>query len=125
MALPTSKPLHITRVSASVPAVVAAATNNVSLSAPFPGRVVQVGVNINQAVATADATCTTDVNGTAMTGGVITVTSAASAKGNSFTATPSALNTVNENDGIGFVFTGSGTAGGVVTVWADVRRGTL
>ena len=74
MALPTSVPLHITRVSASVPAVVAAATNNISLSAPFTGRVVQVGVTINQAVATADATCTTDINGTAMTGGVITVT---------------------------------------------------
>jgi hypothetical protein len=100
MALPNPKPLHLVRVSGTVPAVTSAATNTGSLVAPFQGRVVQVGVTIGAAVATADATCTTDINGTAMTGGAITVkqSGSASAVWSGSYGVPTALNTVNEND---------------------------
>ena len=126
MPVPSPKPLHVVRVVAAVPAVTTAATNTIYLPAPFAGKVIQVGVTIGSAVASADQTCTTNINGAAnaITNGVVTVAFTGSAAGNSFTATPSAANTVNENDGIGFVFSGSGTGGGVASVWADVRRGT-
>lgn len=123
MALPNPKPLHTVRVYGSVPTV--SSTSVTSVSAPFQGRVIQVGVTLGAASASADATCTTDINTTAITGGVITVTQSGSARGNSFTAIPTGANLVNENDGIGFVFSGSGTTGGTVTCWADIRRGTL
>jgi hypothetical protein len=125
MPLQSPKPLFTQRVSVAVPSVTSAATNTVYIPAPFAGRVLKVGVTIGAAVATADGTCTTNINGAAnpITGGVITLTSAASAAGNSFSAVPTAANTVNEDDGIGFVFSGSATGGGVAAVWADIRRG--
>src|SRR5262249_11088343 len=123
MPVPSPVPLQVMRVNGTVSNV--SSTSVAYLGAPFAGRVIQVGATIGAAIATADATCTTNINGAAnpITGGAFTLTSTASAAGNSFTATPSAANYVNANDGIGFVFSGTGTAGGSVVLWADIRRG--
>lgn len=97
-------------------------TSVVYVRAPFRGKVIKVGATLSSAASTADATCTTSIAGTNITNGVITVTQSGSAAGSTFTATPSAANTCNEDDYIAFTFSGSGTAGGPVTVWADVQR---
>lgn len=88
---------------------------------PFRGKVVKVGNTLSTSSATADATCTTSIAGTNITGGVIIDTQSGSAAGSTFTAIPTAANTCNEDDFIGFTFSGSGTSGGPVTCWAVVR----
>lgn len=97
-------------------------TSVVYSRAPFRGTVTKVGVVLSSAASTADATCTTSLAGTNITNGVVTVTQSGSAAGSVFTSTPSAANTCNEDDNIGFTFSGSGTAGGPVTCFAVVRR---
>src|SRR5947208_4799341 len=47
--------------------------------APCRGQITEVGTMIGSAVATADATCTTSIAGTAITGGSFVITQAASA----------------------------------------------
>lgn len=123
MALPVNHPFHEQEVTAFLTSV--SSTSICTLHAPFQGRVIKVGAQLAQGSTTADATLTTNINGTAITGGVITVTQSGSAAGSTFTATPTAANTVNEDDAIGVVVTGSGTGGGPVTVFAKVRRGTI
>ena len=95
-------------------------TSVVYARAPFRGSIVKVGVVLSSAASTADATCTTSLAGTNITNGVVTVTQSGSAAGSVFTSTPSAANTCNEDDKIGFTFSGSGTAGGPVTCFAVV-----
>jgi hypothetical protein len=123
MPLPNPKPLHVSRFNVTVPTV--SSTSVVSIPAPYAGRIIKVGAQLGAASASADATVTTDVNGTAMTGGQFVITQAGSARGTTGSALPSALNTCNEDDSIGFVFSGSGTGGGTVTVFAEIRRGTI
>ena len=89
---------------------------------PFRGKIVKVGVTLSSAASPADATCTTSIAGTNITGGVVTVTQSGSAAGSTFTATPTGTNTGVEDDYVGFTFSGSGTAGGPVTCWAVVHR---
>lgn len=97
-------------------------TSVVYSRAPFRGKIVKVGVTLSAASASADATCTTNIAGTNITGGVVTVTQSGSAAGSTFTALPTAANVANEDDYVGFTFSGSGTAGGPVTVWAKIVR---
>lgn len=97
-------------------------TSVVYSRAPFRGRIVKVGVTLSSAASTADATCTTSIAGTNITGGVVTVTQSGSAAGSTFTANSTGANVCNEDDNVGFTFSGSGTAGGPVTVWAKVVR---
>jgi len=97
-------------------------TSVVYTRAPFRGVITKVGVVLSSAASTADATCTTSLAGTNITNGVVTVTQSGSAAGSTFSASPSAANRCNEDDNIGFTFSGSGTAGGPVTCWAVVRR---
>jgi len=110
------------RVNGTVTTV--SSTSVAYVGAPFAGRIIQVGATVGAATATADATCTTNINGAAnpITGGVFTVTNGTAAGGGG-SSNPSAANMVNAGDGIGFVFSGTGTAGGTVVLWADIRRG--
>lgn len=124
MPLQQTHPLQEVEVYGQLASVVANAAA-LSMHAPFQGRIIKVGAVIGGATTTADATLTTNVAGTAITGGVVTVVQSGSAAGSTFTAVPTAANTCNEDDPINVVVTGTGTGGGPVTVFAKIRRGTF
>jgi hypothetical protein len=128
MPVPTTKPLFTGLVAGAVPAVANTAADTIYLRAPFAGRITKLGVTLGSPVTGADAVCTTNINGVAnpITNGVITVTPFAStAAGQTYSTVPSGA-VVNEDDGIGFVFTAAtAAAGGVVQVWAEIRRGSF
>ncbi len=90
--------------------------------APFRGKVTEVGTMIGSVVSTADATVTTSIAGTAVTGGAFVITQSGSAIGDFDNAIPTGANTCNEGDLIRFAMTGSGTAGGNVYCYAVIRR---
>lgn len=120
MALPVNHPFNEVPVTGSCLDV---STGKAGvIRAPFRGQIVKVGVMVGSVVSTADATCTTSIAGTAITGGVLTITTAASAIGDNFSAVPTAANVCNEDDIIKFAMTGSGTAGGHVHCYAVIRK---
>lgn len=135
MALPIYHPLQEVMVSGAATSVATGVSG--VIRAPFKGRVLEVGTMIGSAVASADATCTTSIAGTAITGGAFVITSSASAIGDldaaavsgvvgngvSANATITGANTCLEGDVIKFAFTGSGTAGGTVHCYAVIARG--
>lgn len=135
MALPIAHPLDETRVYAQA---VDCTTGKAAVApAPFKGTIKEIGTMISSVLSTADATVTTSIAGTAITGGAIVITQSGSAigdldaasvsgvVGNGVTAnaTITAANTCLEGDLIKWAFTGSGTAGGPVTCYAVIRRG--
>jgi hypothetical protein len=120
MALVTPHPFNEVPVTGSALSVATGVAG--VIRAPFRGVVNLVGVMVGSVVATADATCTTSIAGTAVTGGVLTVTTASSAIGDKFEAVPTGANTCNEGDVIKYAFTGSGTAGGHVHCYAVIRK---
>lgn len=75
------------------------------------GKITSIKSIIDSAILTADATATFSINGVAVTNGVVTLVTAASAAGDIATATPTAANTVAIGDKISFVVTGGGSAG--------------
>ena len=107
------------------------------IRAPFSGKIVEIGTMIGSAVTTADATVTTSIAGTAITGGAFVITQSASAIGDldaasitgvvgngvAANATITGANTCREGDVIKFAFTGSGTAGGHVHCYAVIQQG--
>jgi hypothetical protein len=133
MALPISHPLDEVVVSTSAASL---AAGSAVARAPFKGRVVEVGSMIGGVVTTADATVTTSIAGTAITGGAFVITQSASAIGdldgasvsgviaNGVTAnsTITGANTCLEGDVIKFAITGTATVGGPVHLYAVVRR---
>ena len=121
MAYPVTHPIDELRVYGRTSSVANGQT--VSIAAPFKGRIVKVGGMVSAAITTADATCTTSIAGTAITGGAFTLTQSGSAQGTQSSSIPSAANAVNEDDEIRFAFTGTGTAGGETSLYAVVRRG--
>lgn len=129
MALPIAHPLDEVVVHGSS---VDASTGKAGvIRAPFKGTIKQVGTMVGSVLSTADSTCTVSIAGTAITGGAFTLLTASSAIGDhryasldsTGNATITAANTCLENDTIKFAFTGSGTAGGPVYVYAVIRRG--
>lgn len=106
------------------------------IRAPFRGKLLEAGTMLGSTIATADATCTLSIAGTAVTGGSWVVTQSGSAigdldfaatsgvgnNGTSANSTITAANTCNEGDLIKFAFTGSGTGGGNVYCYAVIQR---
>jgi hypothetical protein len=90
--------------------------------APFRGKVVKVGSVIHAAVTTADNGIITKINSTAITGGTYTHAASGSAAGEVRSATPTAANTVNEDDNIEFASDGAGSGTVPATYFAVVRR---
>jgi|AraplaMF_Col_mMF_1032025.scaffolds.fasta_scaffold00246_67 hypothetical protein len=135
MALPISHPLQEMVLDGTV----ASAANAVlTLRAPFKGRILEVGTMIGSATVSNDATVTTTIAGTAVTGGSFVITQSGSAAGdldaasvsgvvaNGVTAnsTITGANTFNEGDSIRLAITGSGaTGGGILYYYAVVARG--
>jgi hypothetical protein len=107
------------------------------LRAPFKGRIVEIGTMLGSVLSTADATVTTSIAGTAITGGAFVITQSGSAIGDlaaasvsgivangvAAKATITAANTCLEGDLVKFAMTGSGTAGGPTYCYAVFRRG--
>lgn len=90
--------------------------------APFRGKVVKVWSIIADAITVGDATVAVAINGTAITGGSITIANASSAAGDFDSATPTALNLVNEDDVISFTPSGATGTNVSVTFGAVIRR---
>lgn len=89
-------------------------------TSPIRGKIVKMGSIIHAAITTADATITTKINGTAITGGSWTVTQSGSAAGDVDTVVPTAANFVNEDDAIEFASDGAST-GSATTFWAIIE----
>lgn len=78
----------------------------------YAGKITKLSGIADGAVGTADATATFSINGTAVTTGVVTFVSAASAAGDKTAdVVPTAANTVAIGDKISFVVTGGGAGG--------------
>ena len=120
MALPVPHPLD--EITISTTALSCATGVSGVLRAPFRGRVVEVGTALGSVLSTADATCTTSIAGTAITGGAFVITQSGSAIGDLDSAVPTAANACNQDDIVKFAMTGSGTAGGHVYCYAVIRR---
>jgi hypothetical protein len=86
--------------------------------APFRGKVLKVGV-VQSAAVTGTSTITTAINGTGITGGAIAAT--AGGAGSHFSAVPTALNDVNEDDVISFTPAGA-TGSATGHCYAVIRR---
>src|SRR5262245_30561124 len=119
MPVPTPKPLNVARTYGTCSTV--ATGQSGTAYAPFSGRLVTVGCSVGATVATADATCTISVNGVAVSPALAFTVTSGTTIGIGGSGGSNAM--VNEGDVISFAFTGSGTAGGPVGLWADVRRG--
>jgi hypothetical protein len=134
MALPIAHPLD--EVTVATTALSAATGIAGVLRAPFKGTIKEVGTMLGSVLSTADATVTTSIAGTAITGGAFVITQSGSAIGDldaasissvvangvAANATITAANTCLEGDVIKFAMTGSGTAGGHVYCYAVIRR---
>ena len=81
------------------------------LVAPCEGRITKFRSIIDGAVATADVTITPSIDGVAVTDGLVTIATAASAAGDVDDSTPSAANKVAIGSKISMVVTGGGAGG--------------
>lgn len=79
------------------------------VASPVAGTITRIQSIIDGAIATADAAITTEINGSAVTGGAITITQAGSAAGDVDVATPTAANTVAVGDSIELITDGAST----------------
>jgi len=75
------------------------------------GTISKISTVIDGAVATADITITAAIGATGVTGGVVTIATAASAAGDLDSATPTAANTVTAGQAVNFTVTGGGAGG--------------
>ena len=81
------------------------------LVCPHAGTISKISTVIDGAVATADITITAAIGATGVTGGVVTIATAASAAGDLDSATPTAANTVTAGQAVNFTVTGGGAGG--------------
>lgn len=89
---------------------------------PDGGRIIKIMSALGGTIATADADLTAKIGGTAVTGGVITITASGSAAGDVDSVEPTAANTVVEGDAIEIETDGASTntiAAGITIV---IRR---
>lgn len=135
MALPIAHPLQEVMITGA--ALDCSTGKAVVMRAPFKGTITEIGTLLGAVLATADATATASIAGTAVTGGAFVLTSASSAIGDldavstsglvangvAANATITGANTCNEGDVIKIAMTGSGTAGGVLHGYAVIKRG--
>lgn len=76
-----------------------------------PGTITKIAAVVDGAIATADITVTAKIATVAVTTGVVTLATAASAAGTTSTCTPSALNVVTAFQAVELVVTGGGAGG--------------
>jgi len=95
----------------------------IPVNSGMEGTIVEVRTVLNGAIGTADADITPKINGTAVTGGLITIATASSAAGDQDSSSPTALNTVVAGDVIEIETDGAST--NTVRVFGNIliRRG--
>lgn len=81
------------------------------LVAPHAGTISKIYSVIDAAVSTADITITANIGVTAVTNGVVTIATAASAAGDIDSATPTAANVITAGAAINLVVAGGGSGG--------------
>jgi len=81
------------------------------LIAPHAGTISKLQTVIDDVVSTANITVTGKIGSTAITNGVVTIATAASAAGDLDTATPTAENVITAGAAMNFVVTGGGAGG--------------
>lgn len=118
MALTVNHPVSEIMITSYTPGI-GSTPSVANFRAPFRGKILKVGLNQSAAV-TGTTTVTTAIAGTSITGGAITVT--AGGAGTHFTATPTALNLVNEDDLVTFTPAGGTGAGVTANCYAVFRR---
>lgn len=91
-------------------------------AAPVAGTITRIQSVLGGAIATANAGITTEINGTAVTGGAITILQAGSAAGDMDVATPSAANTVAVGDVIEIITDGLSTNAVPVMFTVTIQR---
>lgn len=88
----------------------------------FDGEVVEIRTALNGAIATADATLTPKIGGTAMTNGAITIANSGSAAGDVDTSRPSGANAVAAGEAIEIETDGASTNAVAVFGTIVIRR---
>lgn len=81
------------------------------LVSPFAGEITKIQTVIDGVVSTADITITGKIGASAITNGVVTIATSASAAGDVDTATPTAANVVTAGQAMNFVVAGGGSGG--------------
>ena len=119
MALPITRPLDTIRVEAYM--ADSSTAGSAFTVAPCRGRIVKMGSIIHAAVTTADNASTSEINGTAITGGSWTIAYSGAAAGDVDTAYPTAARDVNADDAIEFISDGAGSGTVPTTFFADIE----
>ncbi len=86
------------------------------------GEVVEIRTVLNGAIATADVDLTPKINGVAMTNGLITITTAASATGDADISRPTSLNGVADGGSIEIETDGASTNTVSVFITVVIKR---
>ena len=89
---------------------------------PAAGKIISIQTVIANAITTGDAVLTASINGTAVTGGAITVANAASAAGDVDEAIPTALNDVIRGDAIDVASDNGSTVACICNVTVQIRK---
>ncbi len=99
--------------------------DNLMLTVPDGGEVIKIMSVIENAITTGDATLTSKINGTAITGGTITIANSGSAAWDQDSCTPTAANSVSEGDVIEIETDGGSTVACQASITVVVRRAVL
>src|SRR5260370_32238130 len=100
MALPTNHKFTEVQLEAYSPSV-GTSPSTAYARVPFRCKVIKIGA-VLYGTLTGDATVATTINGTAITGGSLTLTASGSAGGSTFSVVPTGANYANEDDYISF-----------------------
>jgi hypothetical protein len=95
---------------------------SVYVVAPDGGKIIKIQSVIDGTIATDDAAITTEINGTAVTGGAITIAYDGSAAGDVDSTEPTAANSVEEGDVIEIITDGASTNTVAATFTVIIRR---
>jgi hypothetical protein len=95
---------------------------SVYVVAPDGGKIIKIQSVIDGTIATADAAITTEINGTAVTGGAITIGYDGSLAGDVDSAEPTTANSVEEGDVIEIITDGASANTVAATFTIIIRR---
>lgn len=92
------------------------------VTVPDDGEVIKIWTVLNNAITVADSALTAKINGTAITGGTITVAYTGSAAGDVDSCTPTGANKVKAGDALELETDGGSTTAAVLGVTFHIRR---
>lgn len=108
-----------TFLSIDIPTLVAGGTYRTL--APIAGTIKKIWTVINGVLTTGNATLTGSIGATPITNGLVTVIQAGSAAGQTFTAVPTAANTVNAGDVISFAVGGTNATASTAELLVEIE----